>query len=167
MKYASILFLASTLLALSAASASAHPGDRYERDNASSWRDRGDRDDDSSWRDGWDDRSDGQSLEQRWDDFDDGARYAPAERLRLLARQGYTVRQIRRMMVARTYQRIDARSRLIHARFGYGWRARNKINRMRSRELARLERRMRWVSTRYVAYVRPVAPRYPHRHAWR
>lgn len=171
MKYASILFLASTLLALGASAASAHPGDRPDRDDDdSSWSgrgdrgDRGDRDDDSSWRDGWDDRSDGHNLDQRWDDFNDGARYTPDQRLRTFARQGYNVRQIRRMMVARTYQRIDARSRIIHGRFGYGWQARNKVARMRARELTRLENRMRWVSSRYVAYVRPAAP---HRRAWR
>ena len=63
--------------------------------------------------------------------------------------------------------RIHARARVIHARFGYGPHARNLVARMRARELARLDARMRWVTTRYVAYVRPAHPQRGHRHAWR
>ncbi|MCA9513550.1 MAG: hypothetical protein KC635_01255 [Myxococcales bacterium] len=157
-KRSTILLLASALLLLGASAASARPGDRHDRDRGR---------DDASWSDGWDDRADDYTLEHRWDDFDDGARLSPDQRLRAFARQGYSVRQIRRIMIARTNHRIHARARVIHARFGYGPHARNLVARMRARELARLDARMRWVTTRYVAYVRPAHPQRGHRHAWR
>jgi|GEM_PF-3213606 len=123
-------------LGLFAGTASARPGDH--RNN------RGDRWSQNQGNDGWDNDGDG------WvDEYDENTSYAMPDFDRRVRRGHVQLREIRRFMRVRMQQRIAQKTRLIHARFGYGRFAQRKIARMKVRERARFHNRLAFARARF------------------